>query len=178
MIEIVYKDVVLKPISVEDTDNIIKWRNSKAVRSYFLDQRLFTPESHLHWLNNVVLKNRAKQFIIWLTDSQMPVGTVYLKDIDLVNKKAEYGIFIGEESARGKGIGTKAAEAIINYGFNELGLHKIYLRVLAKNKTAIKSYVKAGFKQEAYFSDEVFLNGNYEDIVFMAIINTKEEYYK
>ena len=36
------------------------------------------------------------------------------------NKKAEFGIFIGEDSARGKGIGTKSAELTIEYGFCKL----------------------------------------------------------
>ena len=99
------------------------------------------------------------------------MGSVFLRDIDYQNKKAEYGIFIGEDTARGKGIGTEAAKSIVQYGFAELKLHKIFLRVLADNKGAIKSYENAGFVQEAYLKDEVLLNGEYRDIVLMAVIN-------
>ncbi len=44
------------------------------------------------------------------------------------------------------------------------------LRVLAENIPAIKSYEKAGFVREAYLKDEVFLDGQYKDVVYMAVI--------
>ena len=128
-------------------------------------------EGHTNWLENVVKTGRAAQFIIYEKDENVPVGSVFLRDIDYQNKKAEYGIFIGEDTARGKGMGTEAAKSIVQYGFTELKLHKIFLRVLADNKGAIKSYENAGFVQEAYLKDEVLLNGEYRDIVLMAVIN-------
>lgn len=48
------------------------------------------------------------------------------------------------------------------------------LRVLAENKGAIRSYEKAGFVKEAYLRDEVFLEGKYKDVIYMAVINEKE----
>lgn len=169
--KIIYDGIVLEPISPEDTDNIIRWRNSDNVRKNFLDQRLFTREGHLRWLETMVDTGRVVQFIIYAEG--IPAGSVYLRDIDEENRKAEYGIFIGEDFARGKGIGTKAAKAIVEYGFDSLKLHKIFLRVLAANKAAVRSYEKAGFVQEAYLKDEVWLNGRYEDIILMAIIGAE-----
>ena len=61
-----------------------------------------------------------------------------------------FSIFIGDEAARGRGIGTEAAKLMIQYGFEELGLHRIYLRALAGNMQAIRSYEKAGFEHEGY----------------------------
>ena len=52
--------------------------------------------------------------------------------------------------------------------------HKLMLRVLAENKGAIRSYEKAGFVKEAYLRDEVFLEGKYKDVIYMAVINEKE----
>ena len=92
----------------------------------------------------------------------------FLRDIDDEHHKAEYGIFIGEDDARGKGVGTAAAELILKYGFEELKLHKIFLRVLADNGRAVHSYEKAGFKKEAYLKDDVFIDGKYRDIILMA----------
>lgn len=173
MIDISNEKIILKSISSEDTENIIRWRNSENVRKNFLDQRMFTVESHTNWLKNMVETGKVEQFIIIDKNDNVPVGSVFLRDIDYENRKAEYGIFIGEDSARGKGIGTAAAERIIQYGFEELKLHKIFLRVLAENIGAIKSYEKAGFKQEAYLVDEVNINDEFKDIVLMAVINSE-----
>ena len=141
--------VILRPIDENDTDNIVTWRNRESVKCHFIYQKPFTIEGHTAWLQNMVKTGNVAQFIIYSQALEKDVGSVFLRDIDPDNRKAEYGIFIGEDDARGHGIGTAAAKLIIKYGFDELGLHKIFLPVFADNIRAIKSYGKAGFRQEA-----------------------------
>lgn len=161
----------LIPISEKDTVDIIRWRNH--VRDNFIFRELFTEESHTRWLNEVVRKGKAVQYIIDTTEDGR-IGSVFLRDIDEVNKKAEYGIFIGEETAQGKGYGSEAAKILIKHGFETLGLHKIMLRVFAFNKKAVKSYENAGFKQEGYLKDEVCIDGTFYDIILMGIIRGED----
>lgn len=163
--------ICLIPISEEDTLDIIRWRNH--VRDNFIFRELFTVESHTRWLNEVVRKGKAVQYIIDTVEDGR-VGSVFLRDIDEVHKKAEYGIFIGEEAAQGKGYGSKAAKMLVQHGFDVLGLHKIMLRVFAFNKKAIKSYENAGFKQEGYLKDEVCIDGKFYDIILMGIIRGED----
>ena len=75
----------------------------------------------------------------------------------------------------GRGYGTQAAELMIRYSFEKLGLHKLMLRVLAGNDRARKSYERAGFVQEAYLRDEVYLAGRYRDVILMAVINSAKQ---
>ncbi len=180
MIVIQNQSVFLRKIQYEDTDLIIKWRNSDFVREHFIYQELFTKESHENWMKTMVETGKVDQLIICIKrtpadEEGIPVGSVYIRDIDWNHKKAEYGIFIGEESARGRGVGSMAAELMISYCFEQLKLHKLFLRVFADNKQAIRSYEKAGFVQEAYLKDDVRIRGTYRDIVFMGILNTEEE---
>lgn len=167
-------DLYLRPMTVADTDLIIRWRNQDFVRRNFIQQALFTREGHLHWIETMIKTGRAVQFIICTKDN-VPVGSVYLRDIDTAHKHAEYGIFIGEESALSKGYGTKAAGLMTAYAFEKLKLHKLKLRVLAENKRAVRSYEKAGFEQEAYLKEEVYLEGRYKDVILMARINIGSE---
>lgn len=62
-------------------------------------------------MRDKVAAGEVVQFILCETAGDRPVGSVYFRDIDTENKKAEYGIFIGEEDAAGKGYGTLAARA-------------------------------------------------------------------
>lgn len=163
--------IYLLPITIEDTDNIIKWRNSDFVKENFIYQKDFTYESHLYWLNNVVNTGKAVQFIIYKSETNKAIGSTYFKDIDNKNSKAEFGIFIGEKDDLGKGYGSETAKQMINYGFTSLELHKIYLRVFAKNIAAIKSYKNAGFEISGHFKEEIRINDNYYDIIFMEKIN-------
>ncbi len=174
-----YKDenagIYLRPMTEEDTDLIVAWRNSDGVRKHFIYQKLFTKEGHLAWLHNVVETGKAVQMIICEAETDRLLGSVYIRDIDMDHRKGEYGIFIGEADSRGKGVGTKAAKLMIEYAFNELKLHKIFLRVYADNLRAIGSYEKAGFVREAYLRDDVCVNGVFRDMVLMAVINPREE---
>ena len=163
--------IYLRPMTYSDTDSIVRWRNTESVRKNFIYQALFTRESHENWIKTKVETGDVVQMIICETATDKPIGSVYVRDIDHVHHKAEYGIFIGEESARGKGYGTEAARLMIRYCFEELKLHRLFLRVYAENLQAIRSYEKAGFEKEAYLRDDVYVEGRYRDIVLMGILN-------
>lgn len=163
--------IYLRPMTRRDTDLIVAWRNSEGVRRNFIYQALFTREGHETWIRNMVETGKVIQMIICDMDGDTPLGSVYVRDIDRQHRKAEYGIFIGEESARGRGVGTAAARLMLDYCFREEKLHRIYLRVFASNERAIRSYEKAGFVREGLLREDVCIDGQYRDIVWMAVIN-------
>lgn len=160
--------VALRPITDADTDHIVAWRNTPSVMQNFIFRQTFTPEMHRNWLATKVATGQVVQYIIEDKADGRPVGSVYYRDIDPANHSAEYGIFIGEENARGKGFGTETARLFTEFGFTVLGLHRISLRLLAENLAARRSYEKAGFAEEGLFRDMVLLDGRYRDVVFMA----------
>ncbi|HIZ48901.1 MAG TPA: GNAT family N-acetyltransferase [Candidatus Gemmiger excrementavium] len=160
--------VALRPITDADTDHIVAWRNTPSVMQNFIFRQTFTPEMHRNWLTTKVATGQVVQYIIEDKADGRPVGSVYYRDIDPANHSAEYGIFIGEENARGKGFGTETARLFTEFGFTVLGLHRISLRLLAENLPARRSYEKAGFAEEGLFRDMVLLDGRYRDVVFMA----------
>ena len=162
------EQVTIRPVTEADTDRIIAWRNAPSVMAHFIYRTPLTRKEHLNWLHNRVETGEVAQFVIY--DGETAVGSVYLRDIDRNNQKCEYGIFIGDEDCRGKGIGTAAAKLALAHAFEELGLNRVYLRVFADNLGAIKSYEKAGFRYEGTFRQDVMIDGVGEDIVFMAIL--------
>lgn len=167
--------IYIRPITREDTENIIKWRNSPEVTENFIYRTPLTVENHLQWMKNKVETGEVAQFIIVEKDGEKPIGSVYLRDIDRNHKKAEFGIFIGESSTRGKGYGTQATRLILDYAFKELDLNKVMLRVFAYNNGAIKCYEKAGFTKEGCFRQDVIIDGVAYDIIFMGILKSEWE---
>jgi len=161
--------VSLRPITSDDTELIVKWRNNPKVRCNFVYRNDFTVEGHTKWLTEVIGSGKAVQFLIIVNETSMPIGSVYLRDIDHDNDKAEFGIFIGEDSARGMGYGSEATRLICKYGFEQLYLHKIILRVFEYNSAAIRAYERAGFKREALFVDDLKFDGEYVNMIFMAL---------
>lgn len=166
--------IYLRPMTEEDADLIVAWRNKPELKKFFISQDDFTKEGHLAWFRRMKESGRACQMMICDKKTDKPLGSVDIKHIDQEHHKGEYGIFIGEEDARGRGIGTQAAKLMIQYGFEVLGLHRIYLRALAGNAQAIRSYEKAGFVQEGYLKDDVYIHGKYVDIVWMAVVKQEK----
>ena len=164
--------VTIRPLELGDTENIVKWRNSVSVKKNLYSQDELKPEQHIAYFNNVVKTGKCHQFVIVVEDngSSFDVGTIFIKNIDNNNHNGEYGIFIGEDDARGKGYARLATEKILKYGFEELNLHRIYLTVMKDNLPAIKTYEKCGFIQEGVLRDEYLRADGYVDIVMMAII--------
>lgn len=172
------KTVYLRPITREDTDLIINWRNSDTVRPYFIYQEPFTREGHEKWLRDMIDSGNGYQFIVCKNDTDDPIGCTYLRDYDRVNKKIEYGVFLGSEEVKGQGIGTEILQLTLSFAFEQLQLHKVFARAFADNPASVKSFLKGGFQQEAYLKEEVWINGEYRDIVFLAILDSQYQFMK
>ncbi len=163
------ENIILHPVSLCDAEDIVRWRNQEFVKQRFIYQKDFTVESQRKWIETKVASGEVVQFIIEYKRDQKHVGSVYLRDIDYSNRKAEYGIFLGEKDYLGKGIGCETAGLVLDYAFHTMKLNKVFLRVLSDNVYAIKSYEKAGFKAEGYFKQDVIVQGEYKDVIFMGV---------
>lgn len=162
----------VRPISLEDTECIVTWRNRAHIRNNFIFREKFTVEMHENWMNTKVASGQVEQFIIELHDAKelstsRPIGSVYFRDVDYDTGEAEYGIFLGEEDVLGKGIGSQIAKWAVNFAKEELGLNCLILRVFADNIGAVKSYEKAGFTQTEYIKDFLQDEKGSRDLIMM-----------
>ena len=159
--------IYLRRMEVSDTEKIIAWRNKERVRRNFIYQKPFTVEGHLEWIHTQIEPGHVAQFIICEKESGRDVGSVYLRDIDRVQARAEYGIFIGEDDAVGKGYGTQTAKLTLTYAFEELKLNSVFLRVFADNTGARKSYERAGFSLLNEKQEILTIDGIKREVIFM-----------
>jgi [ribosomal protein S5]-alanine N-acetyltransferase len=87
------------------------------------------------------------------------VGTISVKKIDLVNKKADLGYWIGEQYW-GKGIATECLKLIIDYAFSaELGLKQLCAYVFPENKASIRVLEKNGMNKIGVVNEYHKLSG-------------------
>lgn len=170
-VRVVGEQIYLRPITVEDTDLVVGWRNDDKVVRNFIYRKPISREEHLNWIEHKVATGKVVQFIICDKLTDKPLGVVYIQNIEEEHLKAEEGIFLGEKEAYGRGIGTEAAKLMVQYAFEELGLHKLSARVLAYNVASCKMHESAGYQQEACFKQELLLDGKYEDLIFYGILN-------
>jgi RimJ/RimL family protein N-acetyltransferase len=84
-----------------------------------------------------------------------------------VHRSAELQIRIGDASARGRGLGSEAVRLLVEFGFRDLNLHRIWLRVFRSNTRALRTYAAAGFVKEGIMRDAAFIDGRFVDVVVM-----------
>jgi RimJ/RimL family protein N-acetyltransferase len=79
--------------------------------------------------------------------NQLLVGTIGIKDIDYVSKKANIGYWIGKQY-QGKGIATECVKLVVNYAFDELKLEEILAYVFPDNNSSIRVLKKMDLKRQ------------------------------
>jgi RimJ/RimL family protein N-acetyltransferase len=110
------------------------------------------------------------RFVICRRADDRPVGSAWFGPVDWVQGTAEIGIYVGEPEDWGKGIGTEAMGILLDLGFGWLRLERMWLRVLARNERALRSYRRAGFVEEGVERGAMLIEGRREDVVLMAIL--------
>lgn len=76
--------------------------------------------------------------------------------MDVADSVAELGIAI-TASMQDKGYGTEAVRAMVDYGMDQLGLSRVFLKVYPDNARAIHVYEKCGFREYDRTADDVFM---------------------
>jgi RimJ/RimL family protein N-acetyltransferase len=102
-------------------------------------------------------------------ERERPIGLVSLWDRTIPHQAAELSIWIGEGHRDG-GNGTEALRLTLRYAFDDLKLHKVYLRVLEYNARAIRTYQKCGFRIEGVLRDEMLVDGTWHALVYMGVL--------
>jgi RimJ/RimL family protein N-acetyltransferase len=98
------------------------------------------------------------------------IGTCGLYGHRDIYRLWEFRILIFDPAYIGKGIGEEATRLTVNYGFQRLNAHRIWLGVNEANVGALKCYEKVGFKEEGRKRKELFCFGQYYDAVQMGIL--------
>jgi [ribosomal protein S5]-alanine N-acetyltransferase len=114
-------------------------------------------------------RGRAINFAIRLRTSGALIGSVGLRDIDPEHLQAELGFWIGREWW-GQGYAREAAIAVIDFGFDSIGLNRICAHHMVRNPSAGKVLQAAGMLREGLLRQRVRKWGAYEDVVVYAII--------
>jgi RimJ/RimL family protein N-acetyltransferase len=71
----------------------------------------------------------------------------------------------------GKGFGTDAARAMLNFGFKELKLHRISAMCDVRNIGSFRVMEKAGMRREGLFLKEKFVKGQWRDTLVYSILS-------
>lgn len=163
-------EIYLKSIEREDLKERINWINNinnHEILGFDWPISLAKTEK---WFQNQLSDSSKLNFSIFLKDTNKIIGMTGLLNIDIRNLKAEFYVTIGDEKYRGKGFARQIIELVLEYGFLELGLNKIYLTTFEENKKAQKIYEKNNFKLEGILRKDKFHMGQLKNIYVYSIL--------
>jgi UDP-4-amino-4,6-dideoxy-N-acetyl-beta-L-altrosamine N-acetyltransferase len=158
----------LRDLVPEDSERLFAWRQQGEVNHWMSDQPPSVWDEHQVAFNAFLADRDRRGWIINRTGQ--PVGFLSLTGLTNNNRRAEWGWYIADAEARGRGVG-RAAEALgLDKAFDELGLEKVSAEVFADNEAALKSQAAAGFRREGYLRRHALKDGQFRDVVLLAIL--------
>lgn len=165
--------VTIGPLLPEDTGQLFVWLNDVDAARLDLAYRPTDWLAFKNWLDELPRTNTQVVFAIRKLLEPQIIGFVIFKNIQPVHRSADLGIRIGSDAERGKGYGGQALKLALNYAWNHLNLHRVSLTVFAHNARAIASYRAAGFREEGRLKDAAYIDGEWVDVIPMAILKPK-----
>lgn len=173
-LNIVGENVALGPLRRDLLPLYQQWFNSfdllrtldRHLKPVSLDQveRWFEARATSVQIGSVVV------FTIYETETWRPIGNTALESVNLRDRTAEFGIFIGESTQRGRGYGTEATRLMLDYAFTGLGLQNVMLRVWEYNLAGIHVYTHAGFQEFGRRKKAHMMNGRWWDDIYMEAL--------
>lgn len=177
-INLLVSDIIrMRELQEEDLPLLAGWWNSPEFMALQGDLVLPHPkpeaaEVFRGWSQNKGTKDGIG-LCITLPDDTL-VGHTALYNYHTSARSAELMMMIGG-SYVGQGYGTEATRMIVDFGFREMGLNRIGLGVWEYNERALRTYGKAGFREEGRVRQAGFHNGKFHDKILMGQL--ADEYF-
>lgn len=166
--------MLLRKIEDRDADQIFKMRSDEKVMKYIGKKPMVAIEEANNLItlfNDSIDKNTGITWAMTLKeDPGTLIGTIGLWRLMKEHFRAEIGYTLLPEYWR-KGYAKEGILKMIDFGFNELGLHSIEGRITPLNEASADVLVSTGFVKEAHFKEDFFFNGKFEDTAIYSILN-------
>jgi ribosomal-protein-serine acetyltransferase len=97
------------------------------------------------------------------------VGTISFVNFDWNSQRTEIGYWIAKDHS-GRGIITKACQALINYAFDELGMNRIEIRAATENIRSRAIPEKLGFQLEGVLRQSMWRHTRLYDVAIYGLL--------
>lgn len=171
--------IQLKPIRKEHITSFYKWIRDEEVIKYSLSifQKIKSNAEIDCWFLSLLEDTKDFKLGIFSENKNEFIGYCGICNISTSNRSGEYFIFIGDKASWGKGVSTQATKEILQIGFEQLNLNRIMLTVSQPNIGGIKSYKKAGFKEEGILREACYRDHQYHNKLVMSILKSEWELF-
>ena len=164
----------LRAVEEQDLQIFQVWRNDRAIRKYFREFRELTIVDQMKWFENLAGNSSIAMFTIedvQKADDKIgrrPIGCCGLTDIDWFNRCAEVSFYLGsvyvDERAK------VPMERLIEIGFKEYGLHRLYAETWAFDTLKADLLIAVGFRHEGTALKAHWYNDSWHDVLRFGLL--------
>jgi len=164
--------VYLRPAERDDLPLFVRWLSDARTSQFLALRSPLSLALEEHWFDDMLEHHGRDRwfFVICLLEDDRPIGSLDLHALDLLSGNAGIGIVIGDPADTGHGYGSDALAALVDFGFGELRLERLWLDVYDFNERGRHVYERAGFVLEATLRRGVYRGGRYADVHRMGIL--------
>ena len=169
------KKVGLRAVEKEDLPFLRDWRNIPEFRKHFREVRELSLTDQEAWFEHLQkTKHINYMFTIVDLDSQKPIGAAGLLYINWIIRSADFSFYIGDQEKYigNDGVTEESVKLLIEYGFKNLNLHKIWMELYEFDKQKIDFFTKKfNFKLDGVLRDNCYEDGKYWNSLIISLIN-------
>ncbi|PFS53932.1 UDP-4-amino-4,6-dideoxy-N-acetyl-beta-L-altrosamine N-acetyltransferase [Bacillus cereus] len=159
-------DFQLISLEKDYLDIILKWRNTKEIRSVMYEDHKITIDEHLKWYEKLKMDDtKVARLLIY---KEKPIGFVIFTKIDKMNRTCYWGFYIGEKQSV-KRAGTVLGLLALDYIFRTKGIHKVCAEIIELNRISLNFHRKLGFQEDGRYENYIYRDNNYIDVITMNL---------
>ncbi|MEC3884322.1 GNAT family N-acetyltransferase [Halobacillus sp. HZG1] len=164
----------LRPYTNDLAERVVELAGDEAVAATTFVPHPYTLEVAEEWIalhKDWIEKGTAYPLAMIVKESNVLVGTMTLR-IDGKHHKGELAYWVGKPYWN-QGYATEAAIRVVDFGFGELKLNRIWSAAITSNPGSTKVMQKAGLSYEGTLKQDIYHWGEYKDLDVYGRINNK-----
>ena len=164
--------LTLRPMHPIDAEDMFSYACREEVTRYLLWSPHPSVSYTRDYLKYIQGRYALGDFYDWAIidrDSRRMIGTCGFTKINAENRSGEIGYVLNPDFW-GKGYAFEAASLVLDFGFEELRLHRIEARFMQGNENSLRLMRKLSMELEGYHADEIFVKGSYRTVGVCAIL--------
>lgn len=164
----------LRALVSEDAADILYLRSHPDVMRYFDRPVMTSLEEAGRYIDTILQNTSRNEGLAWAIvrlGSDRLIGTISLWKIEKDNHRADIGYMLHPEYQR-QGLMGEAMTVVLRYGFDVVGLHSIVADINPGNAASRALLRRSGFRQEAYFRENLYFNDRFLDSEIWVILSS------
>lgn len=159
--------LLLRPFELTDVGNVLAYASDPEVARFRPLPDPYTRDEALEFVNRQISTDWSTNPEFAIALGQRVIGGISLH-INPEHETGELGYLLGKRWW-GLGIATEAARAVVEWGFREFSLHKVYARAHVDNRRSWRVMERLGMTREGVLRGHWKMREEHVDLVYYAV---------